>query len=63
MFIWLWLLSFPTFPENYFCFTSSHALFPQIHVHLKKKSKISVKDKNGMLEKITACAVGSGRVE
>ena len=54
MFTWLWLLSFPTFPENYFCFTSSDALFLQIHVDMKKRYKISIKDKNGMLEKIAA---------
>ena len=52
MFPWLWLLSFPTFPENYFCFTSSETLFRQMHVHLKKISKISIKVKNGMVQKM-----------
>lgn len=43
MLTWLWLVSFPTFPENDFCFTISDDLFPQIHVDLKKKkSKIRV---------------------
>ena len=38
MLTWLWLVSFPTFPENDFCFTISDDLFPQIHVDLKKKN-------------------------
>ena len=52
MFAWLWLISFLTFPKNYFCFTSSETLFPQMRVHLKKISKISLKVKNRMVQKM-----------